>query len=71
MRSSKKLISPGNMNVNYLVQDHQNQIKSVISLLGIEENNVQDTIRTNNTSNTSSSSVIIPLSSGDHDLVGP
>ena len=59
------------MNVNYLVQDHQNQIKSVISLLGIEENNVQDTIGTNSTSNTSSSSVIIPLSSGDHDLVGP
>ena len=37
MRSFKELILLGDMNVNYVVKDDQNEIKSVISSHGIEE----------------------------------
>ena len=37
MRSFKELILLGDMNVNYLVKDDQNEIKSVISSHDIEE----------------------------------
>ena len=71
------------MNVNYLVKDDQNEIKSVISSHGLEKLIKQSTrfdlthktptlidiIGTNNKSNILSSHVI-PLSIGDHDMVG-
>ena len=37
MRSLKELILLGDMNVNYLVKDDQNVLKSVISSHGIEQ----------------------------------
>ena len=71
------------MNVNYLVKDDQNEIKSVISSHGLEKlikqstrfdlthktSTLIDIISTNNKSNILSSHVI-PLSIGDHDMVG-
>ena len=83
MRSFKELILLGDMNVNYLVKVNQNEIKSFISSRGIEQlikqptrfdlthktSTLIDIIGTNNMSNISSSRVI-PLSIGDHDMVG-
>ena len=71
------------MNVNYLVKDDQNEIKSVISSHGLEKlikqstrfdvthktSTLIDIIGTNNKSNILSSHVIL-LSIGDHDMVG-
>ena len=72
MRSLKELILLGDMNVNYLVKDDQNELKSVISSHGIEQlikqptrfdlthktSRLIDIIGTNIKSNTSSSCVI-------------
>ena len=65
MKSFKELILLGDMNVNYLVKDDQNEIKSVTSSQGIEQlikqptrfdlshrtSTLIDIIGTNNTSN--------------------
>ena len=83
MRSFKELILLGDMNVNYLVKDDQNEIKYGISSHGIEQlikqptrfdltqktSKLIDIIGTNNASNISYSRVI-PLSIVDHDMVG-
>ena len=83
MKSFKELILLGDMNVNYLVKDDQNEIKSVTSSHGIEQlikqptrfdlthrtSTLIDIIGTNNTSNKYFVSRVIPLSMGDHDMV--
>ena len=72
MRSFKELILLGDMNVNYLVKDDQNEIKAVISSHGIGQlikratrldsthktSTLIDIIGTNINSNISSSRVI-------------